>query len=101
MGNDDLTEPLKKRVGGSLSRLPPLQRLEMLRRNALMLRGGKWSPLKMMEPSFEKLLVLREHSIPYASKQSLIAWKSASVREKDLRDAMALRRLLEDGKAFD
>ncbi len=44
MGNDDLTEPLKKRVGGSLSRLPPLQRLEMLRRNALMLRGGKWSP---------------------------------------------------------
>lgn len=44
MGNDDLTESLKKRVGGSLSRLPPLQRLEMLRRNALMLRGGKWSP---------------------------------------------------------
>lgn len=55
----------------------------------------------MMEPSFEKLLVLREHSIPYASKQSLIAWKSASVREKDRLDAMALRRLLEDGKAFD
>ena len=41
---NDLTEPLKKRVGGSLSRVPPLQRLEMLRRNALMLRGGKWSP---------------------------------------------------------
>ncbi|WP_395745582.1 hypothetical protein [Prosthecobacter sp.] len=41
---NDLTEPLKKRVGGSLSRLPPLQRLEMLRRNALLLRGGKWSP---------------------------------------------------------
>jgi len=40
----DLTEPLKKRVGGSLSRVPSLQRLEMLRRNALMLRGGKWSP---------------------------------------------------------
>jgi hypothetical protein len=55
----------------------------------------------MMEPSFEKLLVLREHSIPHASKQSLIAWKSASVREKDRLDAMALRRLLEDGKAFD
>jgi hypothetical protein len=41
---NDLTEPLKKRVGGSLSRVSPLQRLEMLRRNALMLRGGKWSP---------------------------------------------------------
>ena len=41
---NDLTEPLKKRVGGSLSRVPPLQRLEMLRRNALMLCGGKWSP---------------------------------------------------------
>lgn len=41
---NDMTEPLKKRVGGSLSRVPPLQRLEMLRRNALMLRGGKWSP---------------------------------------------------------
>jgi hypothetical protein len=38
------TEVLKKRVGGSLSRLPALQRLEMLRRNALMLRGGKWRP---------------------------------------------------------
>jgi len=35
---------LKKRVGGSLSRIPPLQRLDMLRRNALMLRGGKWAP---------------------------------------------------------
>jgi hypothetical protein len=42
--NPEFTEPVKKRVGGSLSNLPPLQRLEMLRRNALMLRGGKWSP---------------------------------------------------------
>lgn len=41
---DDLREPLKKRAGGSLSRLPPLQRLAMLQRNALMLKGGKWSP---------------------------------------------------------
>jgi len=41
---NDLTEPLKKRVGGSLSHVPPLERLEMLRLNALMLRGGKWSP---------------------------------------------------------
>ncbi len=44
MSNTDLLEPLKKRVGGSLSRLSPLRRLEMLRRNALMLRGGKWTP---------------------------------------------------------
>lgn len=58
MAANDLTEPLKKRVGGSLSRVPPLQRLAMLQRNLLMLRGGKWSPLKTMEPSFEKLLVL-------------------------------------------
>ncbi len=42
----DLTEPVKKRVGGSLARLPPLQRLAMLRRNALMLRGGNWIPPK-------------------------------------------------------
>ncbi len=41
---NDPNEPLKKRVGGSLSHVPPLERLEMLRRNALMLRGGKWSP---------------------------------------------------------
>ncbi len=42
--SNDLTEPFKKRVGGSLSYVPPLERLEMLRRNALLLRGGKWSP---------------------------------------------------------
>lgn len=42
----ELLKPLKKRVGGSLSRLSPLHRLEMLRRNALMLRGGKWTPPK-------------------------------------------------------
>lgn len=41
---EDLTEPVKKRVGGSLSRLPPLDRLAMLQRNAFLLRGGKWSP---------------------------------------------------------
>jgi hypothetical protein len=41
-----LREPVKKRVGGSLRRLSPLDRLEMLRRNARMLRGGKWSPPK-------------------------------------------------------
>lgn len=42
MKTSDFGEPLKKRVGGSLSRITTLQRLEMLRRNALMLRGGKW-----------------------------------------------------------
>ena len=38
----ELLEPLKKRLVGSLSKLSPLRRLEMLRRSALMLRGGKW-----------------------------------------------------------
>lgn len=31
---DYFQEPLKRRAVGSLSKLPPLQRLEMLRRNA-------------------------------------------------------------------
>lgn len=44
MKADDFQEPVKKRVGGSLSRLPPLQRLAMLQRNALLLRGGVWQP---------------------------------------------------------
>ena len=34
-----LREPLKKRVGGSLTKLDPLERLEMLRANARALRG--------------------------------------------------------------
>jgi hypothetical protein len=41
---DEFQEPLKKRVGGSLSKLPPLQRLEMLRRNAWMIRQKPWAP---------------------------------------------------------
>lgn len=44
MQNTSLVEPIKKRVGGSLTRLSPLRRLEMLRANARMLRGGRWSP---------------------------------------------------------
>ncbi len=36
-----------------------------------------------------------------ASKNSLIRWKSVSVREKDRMDADALRRLKEDPRAFD
>ncbi len=39
--------------------------------------------------------------IHYASKSSLIAWKEKSVREKDRLDAMALRELLADPRAFD
>jgi hypothetical protein len=41
---DDLREPVRRRVGGSLTRVAPLKRLEMLRRNALFLRGGVWKP---------------------------------------------------------
>jgi hypothetical protein len=40
----DLNEKIKKRVGGTLTRLPPLQRLAMLQRNARLLRGGQWLP---------------------------------------------------------
>jgi hypothetical protein len=36
-----LREPLKKRVGGSLANLDPLERLEMLRANARALLGDK------------------------------------------------------------
>lgn len=42
--SDSLVEPIRKRVGGSLARLSPLKRLEMLRRNALLLQGGDWKP---------------------------------------------------------
>ncbi len=41
---DALEEPVRRKVGGSLENLPPLARLEMLRRNALLLKGGKWCP---------------------------------------------------------
>lgn len=44
---------------------------------------------------------LRGHSIRFASKSSLIAWKEHSVREKDRLDARALRELLENPRAFD
>jgi predicted nucleotidyltransferase len=39
--------------------------------------------------------------IAFASKASLIRWKGNSVREKDHLDAMALRRLVENPRAFD
>lgn len=44
---------------------------------------------------------IRGLPVRYASKASLIAWKEASVREKDRLDAMALRRLQADPHAFD
>jgi phage portal protein BeeE len=37
-------EALKKKVGGSLRAIPTLQRLEMLRKNAMMLRKEEWKP---------------------------------------------------------
>lgn len=42
--NQELREPVKRRVGGTLAVLPPLARLEALRRNARWLLGGKWQP---------------------------------------------------------
>ena len=44
--NNELQEKVRRKVGGSLSRIPPLVRLENLRRNALLLRGGRWTPPK-------------------------------------------------------
>jgi len=41
------------------------------------------------------------YQIAVASKASLIGWKSKSVREKDQFDAMALRCLQENPRAFD
>ena len=39
---DSLRETIRKRVGGSLTRLHPLDRLEVLRRNARALTGEEW-----------------------------------------------------------
>lgn len=44
---------------------------------------------------------IQGREIQYASKKSLIDWKSKSVREKDKLDAMALRELQENPTAFD
>lgn len=93
-----------------MSKLPPLQRLEMLRRNAWMIRQKPWSPPSDDGTLVRKLLVLLAEAgvnfivvggIAVASKASLIGWKSKSVREKDQFDAQVLRRLLEDPRAFD
>jgi len=42
--NEALQEPIRKKVGGSLSRLDPLRRLAMLRLNARALTCGQWQP---------------------------------------------------------
>jgi hypothetical protein len=42
---DELTEHIRKRVGGSLKRIPPLKRLAMLQANARILRQqSQWTP---------------------------------------------------------
>jgi hypothetical protein len=46
-------------------------------------------------------LMLKGRPIRYASKRSLIGWKENSVRDKDRLDAMALRELQGNPKAFD
>jgi len=47
------------------------------------------------------VLDLHGRSIHHASKTCLIDWKSRSGREKDQLDVLALRRLIEDPRAFD
>jgi hypothetical protein len=47
------------------------------------------------------IFLLDGRKIRFASKSSLINWKEKSVREKDRLDAMALRELQENPKAFD
>ena len=75
---DPFREPLKKKVGGSLSQASPLKRLAMLQRNALMLRGGKWQP-----PPDDGTLVRKR------------------VPSTDQLDASALRHLEADPSNFD
>ena len=63
MGFDEL---IRKKVGGSLSNLPPLRRLEMLRRNALLLSGQPWRP-----PVDEGTLIRKMVGWPSAHPRSL------------------------------
>ena len=46
-------------------------------------------------------LNVRGRAVHYASKAALIAWKEASLREKDRLDALALRRLQANPSAFE
>ena len=47
------------------------------------------------------IFLLDGRKIRFASKSSLIGWKENSDREKDRLDAMVLRELQENSKAFD
>jgi hypothetical protein len=47
------------------------------------------------------VLTLGDQTLHYASRATLLGWKESSVREKDRLDAIALRRLQIDPKAFD
>lgn len=59
--------------------------------------GRRYADVIVDADSFE----IGNHRIAVASKNSLIGWKSNSVREKDKFDADALRRLQENPEAFD
>ena len=63
---DDLQEPLNRRVGGSLSRLPALQRLacsSATPRSCVAVSGNR---PRTMEPSFAKLLArLANHGVHF------------------------------------
>ena len=48
-----------------------------------------------------EIFKLNGREVRYASKDALIAWKENSVRDKDRLDALALRRLQADPRAFD
>ncbi|MFN0125149.1 MAG: nucleotidyltransferase [Verrucomicrobiales bacterium] len=45
--------------------------------------------------------IIGDQRIAVASKAALIRWKAPSLRDKDRLDAMALRELLENPRAFD
>ena len=48
-----------------------------------------------------EVFTLNGLKIPFASKDALIEWKEKSLRDKDRLDALALRRLKADPRAFD
>jgi predicted nucleotidyltransferase len=62
---------------------------------------------RMSGKKYENIIVdadfleLSGRRIAVASKHALIGWKISSLREKDQLDAGALRRLIDDPKAFD
>jgi len=48
-----------------------------------------------------EIFTLNGLEVRYASNDALIEWKEKSVRDKDHIDALALRRLQENPRAFD